>query len=145
MASSLVDVSNLTIALRAFTTERDWHQFHTPKNLAMALIVEAAELLEPFQWLTPDESRGIDPNSDLGHQISEEIADVLIYLVRLSDVMGIDLSRAVTEKFALNAEKYPADRVGGSPAKYSDYESRAPSSSDTPGFPPRDGTFETPS
>jgi len=105
--------------LRDFARERDWEQFHTPKNLAMALGVEAAELQEVFQWLTPEQSA--QPDARQRQQIEEEVADVLLYLCRLTDVLGIDLEQAALAKLDRNADKYPAAKVRGSAAKYSDY------------------------
>lgn len=105
--------------LRAFAAERDWEQFHTPKNLSMALMVEAAELLEHFQWLTPAQSDNL--SSENKSQVAEELADVLLYLVRLSDTLEIDLLDAALRKLDKNAQKYPAEKVRGSPRKYSDY------------------------
>jgi dCTP diphosphatase len=104
--------------VRAFAEARDWQQFHTPKNLAMALSVEAAELLERFQWLTPEQSSTLD--AERREQVQQEMADVLIYLVRLADVLGIDLAAAAAGKMRLNAAKYPADKAKGSAAKYSE-------------------------
>lgn len=103
-----------------FARERDWEQFQTPKNLAMAMSVEASEVLEHFQWLTAEESFLLDADKkkDVGH----ELADVLAYLVRLADQLDIDLEEAVREKMKLNEEKYPAERVRGSAKKYSDYD-----------------------
>lgn len=102
--------------LRSFAAERDWEQFHTPKNLAMALSVEAAELLELFQWLTPDQSRQL--GDALPHEaVADELADVLIYLVLLADVLDIDLDAALETKLAKNAAKYPAESVRGSARK----------------------------
>lgn len=106
--------------LRRFADERDWDQFHAPKNLAMALIVEAAELLEEFQWLSSAESA--HPDERRRRRIEAELADVLIYLVRLADKLGVDLPAAVESKIAANERKYPAQRVRGSPAKYDQYE-----------------------
>jgi dCTP diphosphatase len=117
----LVDTSRLALTLRAFSAERDWDQFHTPKNLAMALAVEAAELLEPFQWLTPRQSCDVVANPQLTQDIADELADVLIYLVRLADVLAIDLNDAVTTKLATNATKYPIAQSRGSAAKYTDF------------------------
>ena len=93
---------------RRFAAERDWEQFHKPKNLAMSVAIEAAEIMEHFQWLTADQSAGLDAlaRREVGH----EIADVLLYLVRLADVLDIDLAAAAREKIALNALKYPAQR-----------------------------------
>src|SRR4051812_27073196 len=117
----LVDTSRLAGALRGFSAERDWDQFHTPKNLAMALSVEAAELLEPFQWLTPQQSLDVASDPHRAQQIADELADVLIYLVRLADVLSIDLNEAVTIKLGANATKYPVERSRGSAAKYTDF------------------------
>ena len=105
--------------IREFADDRDWHQFHSPKNLAMALAVEAAELLEHFQWLTEEQSRELDPEQL--EKVRNELGDVLIYLIRLSDVLGVDLLEAAADKLEMNAEKYPADKVRGKALKYSDY------------------------
>lgn len=121
MSASLVDAANLRQILKEFSALRDWDQFHSPKNLAIALSIEAAELLEPFQWLTPEQSSAAELGSDQVARVAEELADVLIYLVRLADVLGVDLNQAVTEKLAANAEKYPVDKVKGSAAKYTEY------------------------
>ena len=112
-------LSTLQTRLRAFARERDWEQFHTPKNLVMALGVEAAELQEVFQWLTPEQSAAPDPRQR--QQVEDEMADVLLYLCRLADVLGVDLEQAAVAKLARNAEKYPAAKVRGKSAKYSDY------------------------
>lgn len=104
--------------LRAFADERDWRQFHAPKNLAAALSVEAAELLEHFQWLGEDASRHLTPEQLA--PVREELADVLIYLVRLADELGIDLASAARDKIQLNARKYPVEKSRGSIRKYTD-------------------------
>jgi NTP pyrophosphatase (non-canonical NTP hydrolase) len=104
--------------LREFARERDWEQFHSPKNLAMALIVEAAELVEHFQWLTEAQSQALSP--EMRAQVEQELADVFIYLVRLADRLDIDLLSAADRKIAINAQKYPADRVRGSARKHTD-------------------------
>jgi len=111
-------LTQLRDALREFAAERDWDQFHSPKNLAAALSVEAAELLEHFQWLTEDESRQLPP--DARAKVREEMADVLNYLVRLADKLDVNLLEAARDKMKLNAEKYPADKVRGSAKKYSE-------------------------
>jgi dCTP diphosphatase len=98
-------LQQLALELRRFAAERDWESFHTPKNLASALIVEAAELLEHFQWLTPEQSGNLTPETR--NEVAHEIADVLIYLTRLADQLGIDMLAAASEKMALNARKYP--------------------------------------
>lgn len=98
-------VEELALELRRFAGERDWDRYHTPKNLASALIVEAAELLEHFQWLSQEESRHLAPEAKV--EVGHEIADVLIYLTRLADRLGIDMMAAASEKMGLNAKKYP--------------------------------------
>ena len=103
-------------ALRAFATERDWDQFHSPRNLATALAVEAAELLEPFQWLTEEQSRNLDARTRAA--VEEELADVLLYLVRLADKLEVDLHAAARAKIVKNAGKYPVDKARGSSRKY---------------------------
>lgn len=105
-------------ALRRFAAERDWDKYHSPKNLASALIVEAAELLERFQWLTEDESGALPP-AELA-SVRDEMADVLIYLVRLADRLGVDLLEAAHEKMAKNALNYPADKARGNSRKYTE-------------------------
>jgi len=104
--------------LAAFARERDWEQFHSPKNLAMAVAAESAELLEHFQWLTEAQSRELAPAQR--DQAALEMADVLLYLVRLADQLGVDLLDAAHRKIGLNAEKYPADRARGHSRKYTD-------------------------
>ncbi|MFM9912024.1 MAG: nucleotide pyrophosphohydrolase [Methylophilaceae bacterium] len=106
--------------LTAFVYERDWEQFHSPKNLAMAMIVEAAELVEHFQWMTEQESREL--SAEKREQVAHEIADTFVYLLRLSDVLGIDIIEATNAKIALNAKKYPVEKVRGSNAKYTEYK-----------------------
>ena len=101
--------------LREFANARDWEQFHSPKNLATALIVEAAELLEHFQWLTESQSRRLPPETL--RAVEEEIADVLIYLTRLSDQLGVDPLDAAYRKIERNEKRYPADEVRGSAGK----------------------------
>src|SRR5437016_5126816 len=99
-------------ALRQFARERDWDQFHFPKNLAIALSVEAAELLEHFQWMS--ESDSVTLTEQTSTRVREELADVLFYLVRLADKLNIDLSAAAVEKLSINATKYPIDKSRGS-------------------------------
>jgi NTP pyrophosphatase (non-canonical NTP hydrolase) len=113
MPDSLKD---LTLAVRKFADDRDWKQFHSPKNLSMALIVEAGELVEHFQWLTRQQSLDLDENQR--RDVSLEMADVLIYLVRMADRLNIDLITAANEKITLNGEKYPADSSRGRADKY---------------------------
>lgn len=113
-------LDDLKHRLRDFANERDWEQFHSPKNLAMALIVEAAELVEQFQWLTQAESQALPPEKLAA--VEQELADIQIYLVRLADRLGIDLVRAVDAKIEVNAKKYPAEKVRGKATKYSEYD-----------------------
>ncbi len=108
MNNDIHDLTSLRDALREFCAARDWHQFHTPKNLVMALSVEAAELVEHFQWSTADES--LRPDEAKRAEVADEIADVLIYLTELADVLDIDPIAAARAKIAKNAKKYPAPR-----------------------------------
>ena len=117
MADSLQD---LRAKINAFVTERDWAQFHTPKNLAMAMIVEAAELVEQFQWDTPIESQQL--SAEKREAVSHELADTFVYLLRLAEVLKIDLIEAANQKITLNALKYPIEKAKGSNAKYTQYE-----------------------
>ncbi len=113
------DLAEIQQALRQFASERDWDQFHSPKNLAMALSVEASELLEHFQWLTEVQSIQLDEQTRA--QVRDEIADVQVYLVRLADKLDIDILEAVAKKMEKNKQKYPADKVRGSSKKYTAY------------------------
>jgi NTP pyrophosphatase (non-canonical NTP hydrolase) len=113
------DLGELKERVRAFCAERDWDRFHNPKNLAMALSVEASELVELFQWLTEEQSAKLDEKQR--GRVAEELADVLWFLVRISDRLGIDLLEAADTKLSQNAKKYPADLVRGDPRKYNEY------------------------
>jgi len=113
-------MNDLKDRLREFVDERDWRQFHTPKNLSMALAGEAAEIMEIFQWLTPEQSSNM-PEEKMA-EIREEIGDVLIYLVRLADELGIDPLDAAFKKMERNRVKYPADLVRGRADKYTAYQ-----------------------
>jgi len=117
MADSL---DNLRGKINDFVEARDWAQFHTPKNLAMAMIVEAAELVEHFQWNTPEESSQLKPEKR--EAVSHELADTFVYLLRIAEVLDIDLITAANEKIALNAVKYPVEKVRGKNNKYTDYQ-----------------------
>jgi dCTP diphosphatase len=101
-------LAGLRERLRRFALERDWEKFHTPKNLAMSAAIEAGELMEHFQWLTPEQCKALD--AEQLQAVAHEIADVLLYLIRLADVLGIDPVVAASEKIGLNARKYPATR-----------------------------------
>ena len=113
-------LTDLTAKLKEFAVERDWEQFHSPKNLAMALSGECGELLEHFQWLTEQQSRDISGAKK--SEVSHEMADILIYLLRLSEVLDIDLLEAVNEKIAINEKRYPADKVRGDARRAGEYE-----------------------
>ena len=112
------DLDRLREQLREFAAARDWDQFHSPKNLAMALSAEAGELLEIFQWLTEEQSRR--PGPDAHAAASDEVADVLLYLIRLADQLGIDPIAAANRKIVANAEKYPVDKARGTSKKYTE-------------------------
>ena len=114
------DLEQLRESVEKFAAERDWDQFHTPKNLSMALAGEAGELLEVFQWLTADQSQNLDPTGK--ERAAEEMADVLIYLVRLADKLDIDLVAAAQNKVRLNEERYPVEKAKGNARKYSELE-----------------------
>jgi dCTP diphosphatase len=113
-----MDIATIQQDLRTFAEEREWNRFHSPKNLASALVVEAAELLENFQWKTEEESRRLAEQPEDFAAVREEIADVLIYLLRLADQFGIDLEAAVRDKMRKNAEKYPVELAKGNALKY---------------------------
>ena len=113
------DLQDLASALQQFAEERDWEKFHTPKNLAMALAVEVAELMEHFQWLEGAESADLDEKKM--REVREEIGDVLIYLVRLADRLGIDPLQAAWDKIEVNRRKYPVHKARGRSKKYSEY------------------------
>jgi len=113
------DLQLLRDKLRTFAEVRNWDQFHTPKNLSMALMVEVAELMEHFQWLTAAESENLTAEQKL--PVADELADILLYLVRISDKLGVDLLQAALVKLKKNAQKYPADQVFGSAKKYNEY------------------------
>ncbi|HZV61383.1 MAG TPA: nucleotide pyrophosphohydrolase [Methylophilaceae bacterium] len=115
-------LKELRSRLQAFVNERDWQQFHSPKNLAMAMIVEAAELVEHFQWMTEQESRELTPEKK--ELVGQEIADTFVYLLRIAEVLEIDIIDAANRKLELNAKKYPAEKVRGSNAKYTEYQDR---------------------
>jgi dCTP diphosphatase len=112
-------LNELTLPVRQFATARDWGQFHTPKNLAMALVAEAGELAAEFQWLTAAQSAA--PDAQQMGRIRAESADVLIYLVRLADELGFDLLAAATAKIQENERRYPVEKVRGSSKKYDEY------------------------
>jgi dCTP diphosphatase len=112
-------LEDLRSAISAFIQERDWEQFHSPKNLAMALSVEVAEIVEHFQWLTEEDSKNLPPEKLA--EVREEIGDVMIYLTELADKLGIDPIEAAKAKMAINGQKYPAELVKGKASKYTGY------------------------
>lgn len=114
----LLDVGALSVALANFARERDWEQFHSPKNLVMALSAEVGELTEIFQWLSEDASKDVGRDQSSAEAVRDEMADVALYLVRLATVLGVDLNEAVTEKIKKNAEKYPVNKARGNHKKY---------------------------
>lgn len=116
---SATGIKQLQQRIRDFADARDWDQFHSPKNLSMALIAEAAELVEHFQWLTEEQSREL-PEKTLA-EVKHEMADIFVYLLRLADKLDVDLFEVAEHKIQLNEEKYPADMVRGSAKKYTDY------------------------
>jgi len=114
-----LSIEVLANELRIFASERDWDQFHSPKNLAMALAVEASEIMEHFQWLKEEESASLPPEKL--RQVGEEIGDVLIYLTRLADKLGVNPLQAAFEKLETNRGKYPIDKTHGSAKKYTEF------------------------
>ena len=113
------DLNTLKLRLREFADSRDWNQFHSPKNLCMALGIEVAEISEHFQWLTEEQSRNLPPEK-LG-EVASELADTLLYLVRLADKLGVDLAAAAAAKIEINARKYPVDMARGNAKKYTEF------------------------
>lgn len=121
MLEDTINVTKLQKLLREFARVRDWEKFHNPKNLVMAASVEAAELVEIFQWLTEAESALIKDNTELKEQVSHEIADIMLYLLRLCDILDIKLASTIDSKFKINEAKYPAGKVKGNAKKYNQY------------------------
>ena len=117
-------LENIRQVLADFARRRDWDQFHSPKNLSMALIAEAAELVEHFQWLTEAQSK--NPGTEKLGEIALELADILIFLVRIADKLGIDLLAAAQQKIEINEQRYPADKVRGKALRASEYKLQEP-------------------
>ncbi len=113
------DINTLKLLMRDFADKRDWNQFHSPKNLSMALSVEVAELVEHFQWLTEEQSRNLP--QDALDRVSNELADTLLYLVRIADKLDIDLMTAAQNKMRLNGQKYPVEKARGNAKKYTEF------------------------
>lgn len=119
--SSLVDVGQLAAALERFAAERNWAQFHSPKNLAMALTGEVGELSEIFQWMDEEQSKDAARHPDTAQAVQDELADVLMYLVRLASVLGVDLDAAARQKLEQNNRKYPVEKARNSSKKYDQF------------------------
>ncbi len=117
----MLDINHLKKILQEFSDVRDWNQFHNPKNLAMALAGESGELLEIFQWMSDKDSNNAFKDADIKEKTSHEIADILLYLIRLADLMNINLSEALTQKILINNQRYPAHLVKGNAKKYTEY------------------------
>lgn len=113
------DLNTLKLKLRDFADTRDWNQFHSPKNLCMALGVEVAEITEHFQWLTEEQSRNMP--QDKIDEVATELADTLLYLVRLADKLGVDLLQAAVNKIEINKQKYPVEKSRGNAKKYTEF------------------------
>jgi dCTP diphosphatase len=120
MPDRLIDTTKLEAALQQFADARDWQQFHSPKNLAMALTGEVGELVELFQWLTEEQSRSVASDPKTAQAVRDELADVFLYTVRLASVLNVDLNAAVTDKLKANAAKYPVEKSHGSSLKYTE-------------------------
>lgn len=119
--SSLVDVGQLAAALERFAAERTWAQFHSPKNLVMALTGEVGELSEIFQWMDEEQSKDAARHPDTAQAVQDELADVLMYLVRLASVLGVDLDAAARQKLEQNNRKYPVEKARNSSKKYDQF------------------------
>jgi len=113
------DLEDIKHIVRQFAEARNWDQFHSPKNLTMAMSVEVGELMEHFQWLTEQQSIELDAKTMAA--VADEIADIQVYLIRLADKLGVDILQVVEQKIQKNAAKYPADKVKGSAKKYTEY------------------------
>jgi NTP pyrophosphatase (non-canonical NTP hydrolase) len=120
MNKQILDIDSFQKVISNFARERDWEQFHTPKNLSMALSVEASELVEIFQWVTAEQSQNIKNIPEIKHAAAEEIADILTYLLRISDLLEIDIPTSLEQKIEKNGEKYPIDKAKGNAKKYTE-------------------------
>jgi dCTP diphosphatase len=120
LTDSATTVAELKNRVLAFARERDWEQFHAPKNLSMALAAEAAELMEHFLWATPEESRAVALDPAGKARIAEELADVVIYALEFANATGLDLAASIEAKIAANAKKYPVDKARGRSVKYTE-------------------------
>jgi dCTP diphosphatase len=120
LSDSTTTVSELRERVLAFVRERDWEQFHSPKNLSMALAAESGELMEHFLWATPEESRAIAADPAKRSRIAEELADVVIYALEFANTTGLDVAASIEAKMAANARKYPVEKSKGRSAKYNE-------------------------
>ena len=120
LSDSATTISELKNRVLAFVHERDWEQFHSPKNLSMALAAETGELMEHFLWATPEESRAIATDRDKRGRIADELADVVIYALEFANITGLDVAAAIEAKMAANAKKYPVEKSRGRSEKYTD-------------------------
>jgi dCTP diphosphatase len=120
LTDSTATISDLKTHVLAFVRERDWEQFHTPKNLSMALAAEAGELMEHFLWATPEQSRAVANDPAKRGKIADEIADVVIYALEFANATGLDLAAAIEAKMTANAKKYPVEKARGRAEKYTD-------------------------
>lgn len=120
LTDSDTTISELKTRVLAFVRERDWEQFHTPKNLSMALAAETGELMEHFLWATPDQSRAIANEPAKRAKIADELADVVIYAIEFANMTGLDIAAAIEAKMAANAKKYPVEKARGRSDKYTE-------------------------
>jgi dCTP diphosphatase len=120
LTDSVTTVAELKTRLLAFVRERDWEQFHSPKNLSMALAAESGELMEHFLWATPEQSRGIAADAAKRGKIADELADVVIYALEFANITGLDVAAAIEAKMATNAKKYPVEKSKGRADKYTE-------------------------
>ena len=120
ISDSATTLAELKTRILAFARERDWEQFHAPKNLSMALAAEAAELMEHFLWATPEQSHGVALDPRKRSRIAEELADIVIYALEFANATGLDVARAIEAKMASNARKYPVHKARGRADKYTD-------------------------
>jgi NTP pyrophosphatase (non-canonical NTP hydrolase) len=117
----IINIEQLKKTLANFAKAREWEKFHTPKNLAMAIAGECGELLEIFQWLTAGESIHVKKKTRIKEQVSHELADIILYTIRMASLLDINLTNAVNNKLIINENKYPSDKVKGSAKKYTSY------------------------
>lgn len=120
MTDSATTIADLKARVLAFARERDWEQFHAPKNLSMALAAEAGELMEHFLWATPEQSQAVVRDAAKRRKIEDELADVVIYSLEFANITGMDVAAAIERKMAENAKKYPVEKSRGRSTKYTE-------------------------